>query len=92
MQSTDMSDTCCRRSVHFRMAYRVRGIEVKGDQLDLASVWYSVLNAVTEMVNFLMISWYAVLFGSVRAQSMTLLPFREEKISAPSNDSAHRVS
>lgn len=74
------------------MAYRVRGVEVKGDQLDLASAWYSVLNLVSKMVNFLMISWYAVLFGSVRAQHMTLLPFREGKISAPSKDSARRVS
>ena len=83
----DTSDTCCHG-----MAYRVKGIEVKGDQLDLASAWYSVLNSVFEMVNFSMIAWYAVLFGSVRAQRMTLLPFREAKISAPSNDSAHRVS
>lgn len=38
------------------------------------------------MVNFSMISEYAVLFGSVGAQHMTLLPFREGKISAPSHD------
>lgn len=74
------------------MAYRVRGVEVKGDQLDLASAWYLVLNLVSKMLNFSMISWYAVLLGSVRAQHMTLLPFGEWKISAPSNDSAHRVS
>lgn len=74
------------------MAFRARGIEVKEDELDLASAWYSVLNLVSEMVKFLMISWYAVLFGSVRAQHMTFLPFRGGKISAPSNDSAHRVS
>lgn len=39
-----------------------------------------------------MISWHAVLFGSVRAQCMTLLLFREGKINASSSDSAHRVS
>lgn len=74
------------------MAYRIRGIEVKGDQLDLASTCYSVLNSLSEMVNFSMISWYAVLFGSVRAQCMTLLPFREGKISARCCSAAHRVS
>lgn len=39
-----------------------------------------------------MISWHAVLFGSVRAQCVTLLLFREGKISPSSSDSAHRVS
>jgi len=92
MQSTDTCVTRCRRSMRFRRAYRVRGIAVKEDQLGLASASYSILNSVSKMVNFSMISWYAVLFGSVRAQCTTLLPFREGKISAPSNDSAHGVS
>lgn len=78
--------------VCFGVVYRVRGMEVPGDQLGLASALHLVIKSVTKMVKFSMISWYAVLFGSMRAQCMTLLPCREGKIGAPSNDSAHGVS
>lgn len=68
------------------------GVEVTGDWLGLASALLLVLDSVSKMVKFSMISWYSVLFGSMRAQCKTSLLRREGNIGAPCGDSAHGVS